>query len=402
MNPDLNKLRPYPFERLAALLADAIPPAPAPFIDLAIGEPKHPTPGFILDAAARALPGSARYPLTRGSAELREAAANWLTGRFALPPACIDPEQNMLPVNGTREALFAFAQCAINRSAADPVVLLPNPFYRIYEGAALLAGARPWFVACPSAAGYRPDFASVPEHTWQHCQLLYLCSPNNPTGTVLSLEDLSALLALSDQHGFIIAADECYSEIYLDENAPPPGLLQAAHATGRTDFRNCMVFHSLSKRSNIPGMRSGFVAGDAGLIRQFHQYRTYHGCAMPPPIQAASAAAWSDEEHVRENRRRYREKFDAVLDILQPVLQVHRPAGGFYLWPHTPFGDEKFAKMLYALANVRVLPGSYLGCDQAGVNPGADHVRIALVADLKDCVRAANHVRDLIATTVRE
>jgi N-succinyldiaminopimelate aminotransferase len=276
------------------------------------------------------------------------------------------------------------------------VVVLPNPFYQIYEGAAYMAGARPWYVSCSRTNGYRPNFAAVPEKIWQHCQLLYLCSPNNPTGTVLGQQELAQLLALAEEHGFIIAADECYSEIYLDEAAPPAGLLQAAAATGRGDFHNCMVFHSLSKRSNIPGMRSGFVAGDAGLISRFHHYRTYQGCAMPPPIQAASIAAWSDEDHVRENRRLYREKFDAVLDILGPLLPVSRPEGGFYLWPCTPMRDEKFAKLLYAQYNVRVLPGSYLGREDNGDNPGAGHVRIALVAPRAACVRAAHHIRELI------
>ncbi len=396
MNPDLSKLRPYPFERLSALLAGTVPSASAPYIDLAIGEPKHATPRFILDAVNRALPDAARYPLTRGSMELRQAVANWLARRFALPANSIDPERHLLPVNGTREALFAFAQCVIDRSAPNPLVLMPNPFYQIYEGAAFLAGAKPWYVVCEQSNDYQPDFAAVAEKIWQHCQLLYLCSPNNPTGTVLSQEQLAALLALSDKHGFIIAADECYSEIYLNESAPPTGLLQAAHAIGRADFRNCMVFHSLSKRSNIPGLRSGFVAGDAMLISRFHQYRTYHGCAMPPPIQAASIAAWSDEVHVRENRRLYREKFDVVLDILAPALPVSRPAGGFYLWPRIPMDDEKFAKLLYAQSHVRLLPGSYLGRDNMDNNPGAGHVRIALVASFDDCVHAARLIRELI------
>ena len=402
MNPDLNKLRRYPFERLSALLAGATPPGSMPLIDLAIGEPKHATPEFILAAAARALPGSARYPLTRGSVELRQAAADWLTRRFDLPSGSIDPERQLLPVNGTREALFAFAQCTVDRSAPDPVVLMPNPFYQIYEGAASMAGARPCYISCAQADGYRPNFAAVPETIWQHCQLLYLCSPNNPTGTVLDQRELAALLALSDRHGFVIAADECYSEIYLNEDQPPAGLLQAAVATGRGDFRNCMVFHSLSKRSNIPGLRTGFVAGDAGLVSRFHRYRTYHGCAMPPPIQDASIAAWSDEDHVRENRRLYREKFDAVLDILGPLLPVYRPEGGFYLWPRTPVDDETFAKLLYARYHVRVLPGSYLGHGNAADNPGSGHVRIALVAPLDECVRAAHHMRELIQTLGQE
>ncbi len=394
VNPDLARLRPYPFERLAALLAD-VPPAPAePVIDLAIGEPGHDTPAFILDALARALPGASRYPLTRGSGELRAAIAAWLCRRFRLPAGALDPERHILPVNGTREALFALAQCVVDRAAPDPTVVLPNPFYQIYEGAALLAGARPWYL--PAGDDGAPDFAAVPGEIWTHCQLLYLCSPDNPTGTVLDVPLLEHLLALGERYRFVIAADECYSEIYCDETAPPTGLLQAAWNSGRTDFRNCMVFHSLSKRSNVPGLRSGFVAGDPELVRQFHRYRTYHGCAMSPPIQAASAAAWADEAHVRDNRRRYREKFDGMLEILRPKLPLRRPAGGFYLWPHLPLDDEKFAKMLYARSRVRVLPGSYLGREQGGHNPGAGHVRIALVAGLDECMRAARHINNIL------
>lgn len=394
MNPDLDRLRPYPFERLTALLAGVEPPD-TPLVDLAIGEPKHATPAFILEAVARSLPEFARYPMTRGNAGLRTAISAWLARRFGLPAEAVDPERHVLPVNGTREALFALAQCVVDRTRPEPVVLLPNPFYQIYEGAALLAGARPHFVDC-AGPGAGPDFAVVPDDVWSRCQLLYLCSPGNPTGAVLDLPALARLLELSERHGFVIAADECYSEIYPDEAAPPPGLLQAAWSMGRRDFRNCIALHSLSKRSNAPGLRSGFVAGDAKLLDQFHRYRTYHGCAMPPPVQAASAAAWSDEIHVRENRRLYREKFDAVLKILQPVLDVQRPAGGFYLWPRLPMDDEKFAKMLYARSRVRVLPGSYLGREHDGRNPGAGHVRIALVAGLGECETAARQIKEIL------
>lgn len=393
LNPDLERLRPYPFERLAALLADIAPAPDLPIIDLAIGEPRHETPAFILDALSRALPGVARYPLTRGADALRGAIAGWLCRRFQLPVSAVDPDRHVLPVNGTREALFAFAQCVVDRSAPEPTVLLPNPFYQIYEGAALLAGARPWYIPAGDAG---PDFGAVPDDIWARCQLLYLCSPGNPDGTVLEIPVLQHLFALSDRHGFVIAADECYSEIYCDEAAPPPGLLQAAWQTGRTDFRNCMVFHSLSKRSSVPGLRSGFVAGDAELVRRFHGYRTYHGCAMAPPVQAASAAAWADEDHVRENRRRYREKFDAVLGVLGQKLPLPRPAGGFYLWPRIGMDDQAFAKMLYAQSRVRVLPGSYLGREQGGHNPGAGRVRIALVADPAGCVHAARQICELL------
>jgi N-succinyldiaminopimelate aminotransferase len=395
VNRDLDRLHRYPFERLNRLLADA-PRPPCPVTDLAIGEPREPTPGFILDALAGELPASSRYPLTRGGNELRRAAAAWLARRFAIPADLLDPDRHILPVNGTREALFSFAQCAIDRTAEDPVVVLPNPFYQIYEGAALLAGARPWYVAATPSSGYRSDFSAVPDSIWRKCQLLYLCSPANPTGSVLEAADLDALLGLSEQHGFIIAADECYSEIFPDEDRAPAGLLQEAVRAGRPDFRNCIVFHSLSKRSSMPGLRSGFVAGDAQLMRPFHLYRTYHGCAMPPPIQAASVAAWSDETHVRENRQRYRERFDAVIDILRPCTAVNRPEGGFYLWLRTPGDDERFARTLYEKHHVRVLPGSYLGRVTGGDNPGAGHVRIALVAPLEECVRAAMGVRELM------
>jgi N-succinyldiaminopimelate aminotransferase len=396
MNPDLERLQPYPFERLAQLTAGIVPPAELVPISLSIGEPKHPTPGFITEAVITHLHGLSNYPLTRGRAELRAAITAWLTRRFALPEASIDPERHVLPVNGTREALFAIAQCLVDRSQ-DPVVLMPNPFYQIYEGAALLAGAQPVFLNTTAATGYLPDFDSVADSVWSRCQLVYICTPGNPTGAVMDSAALQRLIALADRHDFIIASDECYSEIFLDEDAPPAGLLQAAAAMGRDDYRRCLVFHSLSKRSNAPGLRSGFVAGDDRLISDFLRYRTYHGCAMPPATQAASICAWEDEAHVIENRALYRDKFRAVIDILDPVLGVTQPPAGFYLWPVTPEDDCEFARELLAQQNVAVLPGSYLSRTAAGINPGRNHVRMALVAPYADCIEAAGRIKSYLA-----
>ncbi len=396
MNPDLERLQPYPFERLARLTAGIVPPAGLAPIALSIGEPKHPTPGFITEAVITHLHGLSNYPLTRGRRELRAAIATWLTRRFKLPEASIDPEQHVLPVNGTREALFAIAQCLVDR-AQDPVVLMPNPFYQIYEGAALLAGAQPVFLNTTIDTGYLPDFDAVPDTLWSRCQLVYICTPGNPTGAVMDSAALQHLIALADRHDFIIASDECYSEIYLDEDQPPTGLLQAAAAMGRDDWRRCLVFHSLSKRSNAPGLRSGFVAGDDRLVSGFLRYRTYHGCAMPPATQAASICAWGDEAHVIENRALYRDKFRAVLDILDPVLEVMRPPAGFYLWPVTPGDDCEFARDLLAQQNVAVLPGSYLSRTANGCNPGQGHVRMALVAPIADCVEAAGRITSYLA-----
>ncbi len=396
MNPDMSQLQPYPFERLAALFKDITPPADLDAIALSIGEPRHATPGFIAEEVITHLHGLSRYPLTRGQPGLRAAIADWLTARFQLAAGSLDPERQVLPVNGTREALFAFAQCSIDRSKS-PLVLMPNPFYQIYEGAALLAGAQPWFMNTTRDSGYLPDFSAVPEDVWQRCQLVYICSPGNPTGAVMDIPRLQQLLHLADEHDFVIASDECYSEIYLDEAAPPPGLLQAAHAMGRDDFSRCMVFHSLSKRSNSPGLRSGFVAGDAALIANFLRYRTYHGCAMPPATQAASICAWRDEAHVVENRRLYREKITAVLEILAPVMDVSVPDAGFYLWPRTPGSDTGFAYDLQAQQHVAVLPGSFLSRNFNGINPGANHVRMALVAPWEDCIVAANRIRTCLS-----
>jgi N-succinyldiaminopimelate aminotransferase len=393
MNPDLERLQAYPFERLAALKGGLTPPADLPHIPLSIGEPRHPTPGFILETLKSHLAGLASYPATRGGAELRGAAAAWLERRFVLPAGSVDPERQVLPVNGTREALFALAQAVVDRRR-DALVLLPNPFYQIYEGAALLAGATPWYLPCTAATGFLPDFDAVPARVWERCQLLYLCSPANPTGAVLGLDQLERVIELADRHDFLIAADECYSEVYLDEANPPPGLLQAAARLGRRDWGRCVVFHSLSKRSNVPGLRSGFVAGDPMVLERFLLYRTYHGCSMPPPTQAASAAAWGDERHVRENRELYRRKFEAVLEILAPVLEAQAPAGSFYLWPRVPGGDEAFARSLFARRHVTVLPGSYLSRRVDGLDPGAGHVRMALVAPVEDCIEAAHRIRD--------
>ena len=395
MNPDLQKLQPYPFERLAALKSGVTPPD-KPHIALSIGEPKHDTPALVTAALqAHLQQGLASYPSTKGITELRRAIADWLSTRFALAPDAVDPERHVLPVSGTREALFAFAQAVIDRTR-PAVVVSPNPFYQIYEGAALLAGATPHFLACTAANGFIPDFEAVDASVWRDCQLLYLCSPGNPTGAVMPLAQLQSLIALAEKHDFIIAADECYSEIYFDEQQPPPGLLQAAAAMGNDSFRRCVVFHSLSKRSNAPGLRSGFIAGDADVLAAFLRYRTYHGCALPLQHQHASIAAWSDEQHVRTNRAMYRDKFDAVLAILDGCLEVTRPDAGFYLWPQTPVADDVFARELFAQQNVTVLPGRYLSREVAGRNPGAGHVRMALVAPIDECVEAAQRIKTFV------
>jgi N-succinyldiaminopimelate aminotransferase len=396
MNPDLDRLQPYPFEKLNRLKAGVTPVAKE-HIALSIGEPKHQPPGFVVEELISHLHGLANYPLTKGRVELRQAIADWLTRRFTLPEGSVDAERHVLPVAGTREALFAFAQAVVDRSA-DALVLSPNPFYQIYEGAALLAGAKPWFLNTTAETGFLPDLDAVPTEVWRRCQLIYLCSPGNPTGAVADVPYLQKLIALADEHDFVIASDECYSELYFDETAPPAGLLQAAAAMGRDDYHRCVVFHSLSKRSNLPGLRSGFVAGDAEVLGQFLKYRTYHGCALPPPTQAASIAAWRDEKHVVANRELYRQKFDAVLEILQPVMKVQRPEAGFYLWAETPVSDTAFARDLFAQQNVTVLPGSYLSREAHCSNPGAGRVRMALVAELDECIEAAERIRDFVET----
>ncbi len=396
MNPRLAGLQPYPFQRLAKLIEGITPPAAKSPIKLSIGEPQHAAPSFVLEELRASLAGLSHYPVTKGMPQLRAAIAHWATRRFGLTRAPLDPERHILPVAGTREALFSIAQAVVDASAAEPVVLMPNPFYQIYEGAALLAGARPYFLNTLPDNSYRMDFARVPAELWPRVQLVYVCSPGNPTGTVLAHADFARLLELAQRHDFIIASDECYSELYFDEWQPPVGLLAVAHDLGVEDYRHCLVFHSLSKRSNLPGLRSGFVAGDARVIRQYLEYRTYQGCALPPPTQLASIKAWNDEEHVRENRRRYREKFDAVLEILAPVLDVQRPDASFYLWPKTPQDDETFTRELYARENVLVLPGRYLSREAHGLNPGAGRVRMALVASLAECVDGARRIRNYV------
>ncbi len=395
MNPDLQKLQPYPFEKLAKLKAEAKLSASDEHIALSIGEPKHPTPDFIIQALSGELTTLSNYPTTKGTVELRQAIADWLCQRFSLPQTSLDAEHHVLPVNGTREALFAFAQAIVDRTQ-EAVVVSPNPFYQIYEGAAFLAGATPYFVNISAESGYQADYLSIPEAILEKTQLLYLCTPNNPTGGTYSLETLQKLIALTDRYNFVIASDECYSEIYFDEENKPAGLLEAAAAMGRTDYKNCVVFHSLSKRSNAPGLRSGFVAGDAEVLAQFLRYRTYHGCAMSLPVQIASIAAWNDEAHVKHNRDLYREKFAKVLEILSPVMDVQLPDAGFYLWAKTPISDELFAQRLYGECNITVLPGSYLSREKDGVVPGANYVRMALVASVEECVEAAERIRDFI------
>lgn len=395
MNPDLAKLHPYPFEKLAKLKQGCTPPKDKEHIALSIGEPKHPTPSFITEAVIEHLHGLATYPTTAGTIELREAIANWLNQRFQLQDN-IDAATQVVPVNGTREALFAFAQAVVDRTQDNGLVVTPNPFYQIYEGAAILAGAEPYLLNCDASNGFIPDFDAVPEDVWQRCQLIYLCSPGNPTGAVIDEATLTKLIALAHKYDFVIASDECYSEIYFDETNKPVGLLQAAIAAGYNDFSRCVVFHSLSKRSNAPGLRSGFAAGDATILKQFLRFRTYHGCAMPPATQAASIAAWNDEKHVAENRALYKEKFAAVLEILSPVMNVSLPDASFYLWAETPISDTEFAQRLFDEQNVTVLPGSYLGRETQTGNPGDNRIRMALVAPINECIEAAERIKTLI------
>ena len=395
MNSDLEKLQPYPFEKMAGLHAGITPPEQKSIITLAIGEPKHSPPGFIAEEIITHLHGLSHYPLTRGTAGLREAIKTWLSRRFSIQASYLDIDRHILPVNGTREALFAFAQAMIDRNK-KPHILMPNPFYQIYEGAAFLAGATPVFYNTTRETGYLPDFDAISEADWQQCQLLYICTPGNPTGTVIPKDQLKSLIEKAEKYDFIIASDECYSEIYFDENTRPPGLLEAAKEMGNDEFKRCIVFHSLSKRSNLPGLRSGFVAGDAGIIQSFLQYRTYHGCAMPPPTQAASISAWSDEQHVIDNRLLYKTKFNAVVEILSPVLDVTLPDAGFYLWTQTPVIDTDFARNLFAEQNVTVLPGQFLSRSNKDINPGENHIRMALVATVDETVDAARRIHQFV------
>lgn len=396
MNSNLDRLHPYPFEKLAELKAGITPALNAKPIALSIGEPQHAPPAVALCAMTESLAGLSRYPLTRGEKALRQTIADWLNRRFELTYQPIDPEREVLPVAGTREALFSFAQAVINakpNAAARPVVLMPNPFYQIYEGAAFLAGAEPYYYPTTAETGFLPDFNVIPADIWARAQLIYVCSPGNPSGAVIDRARVKTLFELADAHKVIIAADECYSEIYFDEAAPPAGFLQMAHELGRTDWRNLVVFHSLSKRSNLPGLRSGFVAGDGRILAQYLKYRTYHGCALSLPVQETSIAAWNDEAHVRENRDQYRAKFDAVLDILSPVLPVSRPDAGFYLWTNVGGDERTFARDLFAEQAVTVLPGRFLSRPVDGNDPGIGFVRMALVAELDDCVNAAQRIR---------
>jgi N-succinyldiaminopimelate aminotransferase len=413
VNPRLDRLHAYPFERLARLKAGVTPPSGLAHIAMSIGEPQHSPPAFVLECLRDNLHRLGSYPATAGLPEFRAAAARWLERRFGLqtgrvsPGAVVNPETMVLPVNGTREALFSFVQAVVDDST-EPVVAMPNPFYQIYEGAALLAGAEPYFLNTTAAANYIPDLDAVGEYAWRRCQVLFLCSPGNPTGAVLPLDFLRHALTLAERHDFIIAADECYTEIYLDEASPPPGLLQAAIASGHDSFERCVVFHSLSKRSSVPGLRSGFVAGNPKILSRFLLYRTYHGSAMAVPTQLASIAAWDDDAHAAANRRLYQEKFDKVIPILSGVLDVERPSGGFYLWADVRADDERFTRDLFARQNVTVLPGSYLarggaaGADTradapaTGANPGAGRVRISLVPSVEQCIEAAERIREFI------
>ena len=397
MTPNLKYLHPYPFEKLAQLKQGITPPVEKSPIVLSIGEPAHVTPRFIEEAILNHIKGLSNYPTTKGTSELRQVISTWLAKRFKIPVECINPESQVLPVSGTREALFSFAQCVVD-ATVKPVVVMPNPFYQIYEGAALLAGAETYFLNTLAEDNYLPDFDAVPEAIWQRCQLIYICSPGNPSGAVMSQVDYEKLLLLAEKYDFVIASDECYSELYDDESNPPVGLLESAYRMGNTSFKRCVVFHSLSKRSNAPGLRSGFVAGDADILGQYFQYRTYQGCAMPLPTQQASIKAWEDELHVIENRRLYREKFAAFIDILNDVCDINKPPAGFYVWLKTPIEDTDFAQQLFAQENITVLPGSYLSRDFEGLNPGINHVRIALVAPLEDCITAAHRIKNFFQT----
>ncbi|MFM2397417.1 MAG: hypothetical protein RLZZ144_667 [Pseudomonadota bacterium] len=393
MNPDLQKLQPYPFQKLAALFREVTPnPALRP-ISLSIGEPKHATPEFIKQALIDGLNGLASYPTTIGSEALRVAISDWLQRRYNIP--ALSAKTQILPVNGSREALFSFAQSVIDRSKVNPVVVSPNPFYQIYEGAAFLAGATPYFLNTLPEDNFALNFSQLAEDVWQRTQLIYVCSPGNPNGHVMPLTEWQTLFEMSDRYGFVIAADECYSEIYFNDNKPLSAL-QAAQQLGRSDYKNLLIFSSLSKRSNVPGMRSGFVAGDAKLIEKFALYRTYHGSAMNPVIQTASIAAWQDEAHVAENRRLYAEKFAQVVAILQTVLPVSLPDASFYLWLCTPIDDTLFTQQLYRDYNVTVLPGSYLAREAQGVNPGKNFVRLALVADVAETIEAAHRIAEFV------
>ncbi|MGB0458852.1 MAG: succinyldiaminopimelate transaminase [Porticoccaceae bacterium] len=393
MNPYFKDLQSYPFEKLKDLKAGITTNPDLEPIMLSVGEPKHAAPEFVKQTLCDAIDGLANYPSTKGLIALRETIANWATKRFNIATSALDAETNVLPVAGTREALFAFTQAIVdNSNGQKPLVVCPNPCYQIYEGAALLAGAETHYLNCNAEDDFNPNLDAVPEAVWQRCQLLQLCAPGNPTGATLSLAYYKRALELADQYDFIVSNDECYSELYRDENNPPLGLLDACQQLGRDKFERCIVFHSLSKRSNLPGLRSGFVAGDSELIKYFFRYRTYHGCALSLPVQQASIAAWSDEQHVLQNRDLYREKFTAVSEILNGVLAFNVPSAGFYLWPQTPIDDVSFARDLYAQENLTVLPGRFISRKTEMGNPGENRIRLALVPELKDCIEAANRI----------
>jgi N-succinyldiaminopimelate aminotransferase len=392
MNPSLENLQLYPFQKLAKLFEDLAPnDASLTAIGLHIGEPKHDIPEFIQQELVNNLGGLAHYPTVRGTSQLRTSIAHWLMRRYHL--VAVNPDTEVIPVNGSREALFAFAQVVIDNKSIQPIVVCQNPFYQIYEGAALLAGAKPYFLNQLPENDFSVDTSQLPDSVWERTQLVYICSPNNPTGKVLTLDEWQHLFTLSDRYGFVIAADECYSEIYFDENQPPLGALEAAEKLGRSGFPRLVVFSSLSKRSNVPGMRSGFVAGDAAIIKKFLLYRTYHGCAMNPAVQMASVAAWEDEQHVVKSRNLYREKFAGAIRILEGTLPVSMPDAGFYLWLKTPVYGTEFARRLYLEGKVTVLPGGYLAREAHGVNPGEYFVRIALVAPVVECMEAMERIK---------
>ena len=393
MNPLLQRLQPYPFERLKQLFSTVTPSAKYPPISLGIGEPRHATPQLVLDALAASTEALSSYPATAGLPALRQSCANWVQRRYGL---ALNPDNQILPINGSREALFAFAQTVVDGSKTGATVVCPNPFYQIYEGAALLAGAQAFYAPSDPALNFNVDWGKVPDEVWKNTQLLFVCSPGNPTGSVMPLEDWKTLFELSDRYGFVIASDECYSEIYFREE-PPLGGLEASYKLGRTDYKNLVAFTSLSKRSNVPGMRSGFVSGDANLLKKFLLYRTYHGSAMSGMVQAASIAAWNDEVHVVANRDMYRQKFAAVTPVLAKVLDVKLPDAGFYLWAGVPGGDDQaFARDLLAQYNVTVLPGSFLARESQGFNPGAGRIRMALVAETQECMQAAQRIVEFV------
>ncbi|HEC26884.1 MAG TPA: succinyldiaminopimelate transaminase [Gammaproteobacteria bacterium] len=397
MNSRLDDLKEYPFQRLNRLLTDIEAPSKNERIMLSLGEPKHAPPPFIHDLLAKGGHLLSGYPGTRGEEKLRESICSWLSRRFHITEGKLDPAQHVLPVSGSREAIFSFIQAAVDCSCHGPArVVMPNPFYQIYEGAAIMAGATPYFLNSIEENDWQPQLDKVPEHIWRETQLLILCSPDNPVGSVIPAEIYTRVLSLADRYDFIVAADECYSELYRDESTPPVGLLQVATEQERNDFERCIVFHSLSKRSSLPGLRSGFVAGDSKIIDAYFKYRTYHGCVPNRLTQAISTAAWDDDEHVVQNRAVYRDKFTAVIDILQPVLKLNQPAAGFYLWPETPINEEEFSRRLFQNEHVVTLPGTYLARDTLDGNPGKNRIRIALVAEQQECIEAAKRIRKFV------